>query len=125
MKTKKQSDFEMAFFEGIIKKNPDYVEALIPLAEAYTRNGLYEAGLKIDRRLSRICTQDPVVHYNLGCSLALVGKKTEALKALRKAIRLGYSDFTHMRKDRDLKSLHGNSHFERLFTSGRRPAGRG
>ena len=112
---RKKTDFELSFFEGIVKKNPDYVEALIPLAEAYTRNGYYENGLKIDRRLSRLCAEDPVVHYNLACSLALVGKKAGALTALRKAVRLGYSDFIHMRKDRDLKSLHGNLQFEKLF----------
>ena len=105
----------MAFYEGVLKERPDYVEALIPLAEAYTRSGFYEDGLKIDRRLSRLCAEDPVVHYNLACSLALVGKKTDALIALRKAIRLGYSDFIHMRKDRDLKSLHANLQFEKLF----------
>ena len=107
-------DFEISFYEGVVKEKPNYVEALIPLAEAYTRKGLFEKGLEIDLRLSKLCREDPVVHYNLACSLALTGKPKQALTALHVAIRLGYSDFAHMRKDEDLKSLHGTPDFEKL-----------
>ena len=107
-------DFEILFYEGVIKRVPDYVEALIPLAEAYTRKGLFEKGLEIDKRLSVLCKDDPVVHYNLACSLALVGLKKEALKALKQAIDLGYLDFNHLRKDPDLKSLHDEPEFKKL-----------
>ena len=108
-------DFEIRFFEGVIKQSPDYIDALIPLAEAYTRSGLYEKGLEIDKQLSYLCKNNPVVYYNLACSYALVGKKREALKALNQAIRLGYEDLKHLRKDADLKSLHGMPAFEKLF----------
>lgn len=108
-------DFEIRFFEGVTRLRPDYVDALIPLAEAYTRKGLYEKGLEIDKRLSVLCKNNPVIYYNLACSFALVGKKKEALKALKKAIELGYDDFAHLRKDADLKPLHGSPEFEKLF----------
>ena len=36
---KEQLDFEISFFERLVKKDPDFVDALIPLAEAYTRKG--------------------------------------------------------------------------------------
>ena len=39
---KRDLDFEISFFGGIVRRRPDYVEALIPLAEAYTRKGLRE-----------------------------------------------------------------------------------
>ena len=107
-------DFEIAFLEGIVKRTPDYVDALIPLAASYTRKGLHQKGLEIDKRLSGLCKEDPIVHYNLGCSLALVGHKKEAIAALRRAVELGYADFTHMKKDPDLKSLSGDPDFESL-----------
>ncbi len=108
-------DFEIVFYEGVVRQKPNYVEALIPLADAYTRKGLYEKGLMIDRRLATLCKDDPVVHYNLACSLALLKKKKEALAALKKAIQFGYTDFGHMRRDADLKSLHGTPEFEKLL----------
>lgn len=111
---KRDLDFEISFFGGIVRRRPDYVEALIPLAEAYTRKGLRERGLRIDQRLSRLCKDDPIVYYNLACSLALTEKTDEALKALQKAIQLGYRDFAYMRKDPDLKSLLDHPQFKKL-----------
>ncbi len=107
-------DFEITFYERIVSERPDYVEALIPLAEAYTRKKLYDKGLQVDKRLSQLLKSDPTVHYNLACSYALVGNKKDAIRALKHAIELGYMDFNHLRKDQDLKSLHGDPAFEKL-----------
>ena len=108
-------DFEIDFYERLIKTNPDYVEALIPLAEAYTQKGRIHEGLEIDKRLSRLREDDPVVHYNLACSYALVGEKEAALAALRMAVSLGYDDWKHLVKDPDLKSLHYDAAFKALL----------
>ncbi len=108
-------DFEIDFYERLIKTNPDYVEALIPLAEAYTQKGRIREGLEIDKRLSRLREDDPVVHYNLACSYALVGEKEAALAALRMAVSLGYDDWKHLIKDPDLKSLHDDAAFKALL----------
>ena len=107
-------DFEISFFEGLVRKDPNFVDALIPLAEAYTRKKLYAKGLRIDKRLARLCKDDPVVHYNLACSLALIGKKDEAFSALRRAIKLGYDDFDYLKRDSDLRSLRDDPRFKKL-----------
>ena len=112
-------DFEISFFERLVKDNPNYVDALIPLAEAYTKAGLYERGLQIDKRLAKLRKKDPIVHYNLACSLALVGKKDEAFQALEKAIEHGYSDFEHLKRDSDLKTLRDDPRFKTLIESGK------
>ncbi|MBI4368011.1 MAG: hypothetical protein HY588_01310 [Candidatus Omnitrophica bacterium] len=109
------SDFEISFFERLAKENPDFADALIPLAESYTKKGFYDKGLQIDRRLARLRKNDPIVHYNLACSFALVRKKDEAITALRRAIRLGYSDFEHLKRDPDLKILRDDSRFVSLL----------
>ncbi len=108
-------EFEIKFFEGVLKNQPDYIDALIPLAEAYTVKGEHEKGLQIDLRLAKLCPADSTVRYNLACSYALVGTKSEAILALKKAIDLGYTDFKHLRKDKDLQSLHGDPDYEALL----------
>ncbi len=115
-KTKKDEglDFEISFYEGVLKRTPDYIEAIIPLAEAYTRKGLYKKGLELDLRLTALCGDDPVAYYNLACSYALLKKKEDALSALKKAVALGYDDFAHLRKDPDLKCLAGDPEFEQI-----------
>ena len=57
---------------------------------------------------------DPTAHYNLGCSLALVGRVEEALDALEQAEDLGYDDAEHLLADEDLASLRGESRFRSL-----------
>lgn len=109
------ADFEISFFEGLVKRNPNFVDALIPLAEAYTKKGLYRKGLVIDKRLARLRKYDPVVHYNLACSLALVGEKDEAFLTLGRAVQLGYRDWEHLKRDPDLKSLQDDPRFEALI----------
>ncbi|OGX06463.1 MAG: hypothetical protein A3G87_00880 [Omnitrophica bacterium RIFCSPLOWO2_12_FULL_50_11] len=110
------ADAEVTFLEALVRKNPNFVDALIPLAEMYTQKGLYEKGLVIDKRLAQLKKEDPVVHYNLACSFALLEQTTEALTALARAISLGYSDFEHMQRDRDLKNLHDHPEFRKLIS---------
>jgi tetratricopeptide (TPR) repeat protein len=106
---------EIQFYEGILAQDPDYVEALIPLAEAYTKAGLYEKGLETDQRLAELRPNDPTVHYNLACSWALTGHRDKALATLEHAIELGFSDVELLMKDEDLVSLHDEEEFARLI----------
>ncbi len=111
----KSLDFEISFFERLVEEAPNFVDALIPLAEAYTRKGLYAKGLHIDKRLSKLCPKDSTVHYNLACSYALLGRKKDSLLALFRAIKLGYCDFEHLKNDSDLKNLHNEPQFRQLI----------
>lgn len=118
---RRTQDFEIAFFERLVKDNPDYVDALIPLAELYTKMKLYEKGLQIDKRLSRLRKNDPTVHYNLACSLALMNQSEEAIQALEKSIELGYNDFNHLKRDPDLKNLLEDPRVQRLISNKANP----
>ncbi len=108
-------DFEIEFYRGIVAHAPAYVDALMLLGEAYTRKGLYAEGLEIDRRLSALCPDDPIVHYNLACSYCLTFRKKEALESLRRSIELGYRDLAHLVQDGDFALLHGDRSFHRLL----------
>ncbi|MGF1453252.1 MAG: hypothetical protein ACFB21_14390 [Opitutales bacterium] len=114
MPAKSDLQFEIAFFEGVHGRVADYVEVIEILGGLYTRAGRIDDGLNMDRQLVRLRPDNATAHYNLGCSLALKGRSADALRALRKAISLGYDDARWLRKDPDLKPLHGNPAFERL-----------
>lgn len=115
MKKNNRDDFEIKFFEGVLRERPAYIEALIPLAEAYTHRGEYEKGLEIDRKLSQLCGKDPTVFYNLACSHALLSQQDEAFLALDKAVELGYYDWLHLVQDRDLKKLQSDERFKQVL----------
>src|SRR3954449_11351905 len=79
-------DIEIGFIEGVVQRDPHYVEALQILGDDYTRRGKFENGLRVDERLAQLRPDDPTVLYNLACSYALTGQLSDAFSALSKAI---------------------------------------
>jgi len=112
----KDLEFEIKFYEDLLKDRPTFHEALIALGDAYTKNRQYEEGLKIDQKLSKLKPEDPAVFYNLACSYSLLKELKASLEALRKAIKLGYDDFSYMRKDPDLENLRQDKRYKTLFS---------
>jgi Flp pilus assembly protein TadD len=80
-----------------------------------TLKGRYPDGLQIDKRLVQLRPNDPLAHYNLACSYALLKRPENALRTLRRAVELGYRDFRYMREDRDLDSIRHDPRFRQLL----------
>jgi tetratricopeptide (TPR) repeat protein len=114
--TKEDLQFEIEFFEGIARRDPDFVEALQILGDAYTRMGQWEKGLQIDQRLAKLCADNPLVFYNLACSYSLLKRVDEAFTALDHAVKLGYNDARWLTKDPDLDNLRQDNRFEKIRT---------
>lgn len=113
-------DIEIGFMEGIVKRDPRYVEALQILGDDYTRRGKYVAGLKVDEKLAQLRPEDSLVHYNLACSYSLTDQFDQAVAALEKALSLGYRDFKWLAKDPDLDKLREHPLYERIQAKVRR-----
>lgn len=96
------------------ERHPDNVAALADLAHVLTRLGRLEEGLLVDRRLVRLDPENPTAHYNLACSLALLGRAQEALDALYRAADNGYDDLEHLLEDPDLVGLRDEPRFRAL-----------
>lgn len=108
-------EFEISFFESVLKRDPAYTDVIEILGGLYTKHGRVADGLRMDRKLVRLLPSDPTAHYNLACSLALVKRKAEALRALRQAVELGYRDFDWMQQDPDLEGLKNHPLFQALL----------
>ncbi len=111
---KTDDEFTIWFLEGVLEKYPAYVECLMYLGNAYTATGMYEKGLRVDLKLSKLRPEDPLVHYNLACSFSLMGKPKESLESLEKAIDSGYDDLMHLVNDCDLESLRNEDGYKVL-----------
>jgi tetratricopeptide (TPR) repeat protein len=98
-------DTKITFLEGIVRRDPDFVDALQVLGDHYTQRGQYEQSLTVDKQLSRLEPRNPLVFYNLACSYSLNGDFDPAAAALEKALTLGYRDFNWLAKDPDLRPL--------------------
>jgi tetratricopeptide (TPR) repeat protein len=110
-----QLDFELDFFGRILERDPDYVDVLRVQGNNLTLKGRYAEGLQIDKRLVQLRPEDPLAHYNLACSYALLKRPDHALKILRRAVELGYRDFRYMREDHDLDSIRHDPRFRQLL----------
>ena len=107
--------FEIAFYESVLQHDPSYADVIELLGGLYTKYGRIADGLKMDRKLVRLLPTNATAHYNLACSLALVKRKGDALKALRRAVELGYRDFDWMVQDPDLDLLREHPEFVELL----------
>jgi tetratricopeptide (TPR) repeat protein len=110
-----QVDFEIEFYGGILQRAPDFVDVLRIMGNLLTLRGRYVEGLAIDRRLVQLRPKDPLAHYNLACSLALLKRREQSLQTLRRAVELGYRDFRYMREDRDLDTIRHDPRFRQLL----------
>lgn len=108
--------FELEFFEclhGRLPKDPSVVEILGGL---YSKTGRIDEGLKMDRKLVRLTPDNATAHYNLACSLALKRRKADAVRALQKAVELGYHDIDWMQSDPDLQNLQEHPAYQALVS---------
>jgi len=104
-KQQRDLDIEIEFMEGVVRRDPSYIDALQILGDDYTRRGKFVNGLKIDEQLVQLRPSEPITHYNLACSYSLTGQIERAIASLERAVDLGYRDFTWMSKDPDLTDL--------------------
>src|SRR5262249_41461666 len=89
----------------LIRRDPEYVDALQILGDHYSQRGRFRHSLKVDKELSRLEPRNPLVFYNLACSHSLNGQFELAAAALERSLDLGYRDFHLLAKDPDRQGL--------------------
>jgi serine/threonine protein kinase/tetratricopeptide (TPR) repeat protein len=65
---------------------------------------------------------DPNTLYNAACTYGILGKKTQAFEAFKKAVEAGYSNMNWAAKDSDLDCLHDDPAFQKLVGLGPSPS---
>ena len=115
LREQSQLDFEVEFLGRILERDPFFADALRVHANNLAAKGMYGRALQMDRRLVRLLPDRAIPWYNLACSYALLGMTEPALHALQRAIDLGYTHLSHLRRDPDLKSLRHDPRFIRLL----------
>ncbi len=112
--SKPDTEFQIKFYEGVLRRNPADREVIELLGGLYTKEGRIDEGLRMDRKLVRLAPNNPTAHYNLACSLALKRRKADAMRALRRAVEVGYRDLDWLREDPDLAGLRKYAAFREI-----------
>jgi hypothetical protein len=110
-----QLRFELDFYDGILQRDPNYVDVLKVMGKNLCAHGDYVRASDVDRRITHLCPSDELAHYNLACSLGMAGGVDAALDALQRSLELGYRDFMYLREDRDLEPIRKDPRFVRLL----------
>jgi tetratricopeptide (TPR) repeat protein len=110
-----QLDFDLGFYDAILRRNENNVDVLRRQVELLARRGDYDKAYALDRRLVGLLPRDSIAHYNLACSLSMLGRIGAALKALEQALQLGYQDVAHLEADSDLDLLRHHPAYPRLL----------
>ena len=110
-----QIDFDIEFFARVLRRNGKFVDVLRCQGQLLSRKRRHREALQIDQQLVALRPDDAVAYYNLGCSLALLGKSTEAITSLRRALERGYDDYSYLESDTDLDSLRDEPAYRALL----------
>jgi non-specific serine/threonine protein kinase len=106
---------QIQVLEVHIKQVPEDARGRALLATDYSSLGRVEDALREAQLAMALRANDAMVLYNVACVFGQLGRKDDALDALRKAWEAGFKDPTWARRDPDLALLHGNEDFERLY----------
>lgn len=98
-------DIQIGFLEGVVRRDPRYVEALQFLSDCYLLRGSYQLGLQVDEVLIHLQPQDPQQFFNLACSYSMTGQMKAAVDALSLAIDYGYNDWKWIARESSLEGF--------------------
>jgi non-specific serine/threonine protein kinase len=106
---------EIQALETHIKTVPEDARARTLLAGDYASLGQTDAAEREASLAISLRPNEAIVLYNAACVFCQLGKKPEALGAIRKAWDAGFRDPDWARRDPDLAILHGEAEFEKLY----------
>ena len=95
--------------------NKNFEEVYVNLSTAYLSEKKFDESRKTLSTLEKINPLNPSLHYNLACYHALAEQDGPALKALQRAVELGFKNFKSVESDPDLKNLRSSPKFEQWW----------
>jgi serine/threonine protein kinase/cytochrome c-type biogenesis protein CcmH/NrfG len=101
--------------ERQIEWAPEDTRARVILAVTLARQGKHNEAVNQLEKVQAIGSSDPHTFYNCACAYALMGKKTEAIAALKRAVDAGYAEWSTITQDPDLESLRDEPEFRRFL----------
>jgi tetratricopeptide (TPR) repeat protein len=111
----KQYEKAIDIYKEILNDNPGDRLAWYQLGAAYYTIGQYDSAIAAYKHIAKY--GNPTVLYNLACAYSKANKKDEALNALREAVDKGFSQYSLMKKDPDLKNIRNDSRFNDILVS--------
>jgi serine/threonine protein kinase/Flp pilus assembly protein TadD len=101
--------------EEHLRKMPEDARARTLLAVNFAKAGREEDAVREANMAMTLRPDESTVLYNVACIFGLMKKKDEAMDALKKAWKAGFTDADWVRRDSDLAILHDLPEFDELY----------
>jgi serine/threonine protein kinase/tetratricopeptide (TPR) repeat protein len=106
---------KLATLENHLKQVPEDARARILLGSDYAYLGRADDALRELNLAVTLRANEASILYNAACLYCKLGRKSDALDALRKSWEAGFKDAAWARRDPDLNPLHDEPEFNRLY----------
>jgi Tfp pilus assembly protein PilF len=104
----------MESFKKAAELKPDLTDAHTAISSAHRKLRNYRAALASAERAIKLDAEDGGAHYNRACALARLGRRAEAITALKRAIELDEYYGLDLEEEEDLKPLSSMPEFKKL-----------
>lgn len=101
--------------EAHLREVPDDARARMQLAITFASLDRADDASREASFAMMLRPNEPTVLYNAACTFCMLDKKAEAMDALTKAYKAGFTDAVWARRDPDLAILHAEPEFEKLY----------
>jgi serine/threonine protein kinase/cytochrome c-type biogenesis protein CcmH/NrfG len=112
---KRYREMEMRTLDRQLELVPEDVRARSLLAADCANMGRADDAVRHLEMAVALRPHDSNVLYNAACTYAVLGKKKETLELLRRSLASGYSNADWPRQDPDLRLVHDDPEFVKLF----------
>lgn len=103
-------------WERVVRANPVEPEFWDALGRAHYETANYKAAIPAYEKVIELGGYQPALAaYNIACNHALAGEKELALKALERALAMGFPDLGAAAQDEDFKSLRDDPRFKKML----------
>jgi len=99
---------------GSAPRRPPRAPTEAEIVAAFGR-GDYVEGLRLVELALQVTPDDPLLHYNAACALALMGRPNDAADRLMRAVTCGFRDFQHLERDPDLDSIRDHPTYQAIL----------
>ena len=112
-----QMDKAQREFETALTIEPESIKILNALAIVYVNKRQYQEAISTFKRLVNIQPENNIFPYNISCLYAIQNMTNESIEWLTKATNNGYSNWNHLKNDKDLENIRHTPYFKSLVNN--------
>lgn len=118
---KLQYDRAIEDYNEAIKLDPNYTYAYNNRGNVYYTKGQYDRAIEDCSKVVQFGPNDAFAYYNIACVYSAQNKTVEACQWLKTAVEKGFSNWTHIKEDKDLDNIRTSACYMEIMAGKGKP----